>query len=316
MSSNRFALLADEGDSDDGGPSVKAPEPRKAPVTAPQVAKPERKPRNDYPQRGGPRKVFQEDRSPASREGAGAEEVRDDRGGRGRGRGGRGRSGLRGGGGPRPDRHSQTDVYDSHKKEHQGWGGDEGKRELNDQSAGWNDAKAEGDASTPKPDGWDTGEAPAESTPAPGPEPEVDPDANLKTLDEYLAERRALAPQLPAEPFGRKANEGADETQWKDGVEVLRSTNAEDAFYIGNKEQKNRARKAKEGKTFIEFEPRFDRPRGGDRGRGDSRGRGRGEGRGRGRGEFRGGRGSGGRGARGTPRTVDVDDSTAFPSLS
>jgi plasminogen activator inhibitor 1 RNA-binding protein len=77
-----------------------------------------------------------------------------------------------------------------------------------------------------------------------------------------------------------------------------------------------KARTKKEEKVFLEIEARFDRPRGGGRG-----GRG---------GDDRGGRGARGGGrARGAPRggsrpagnynsaqAVNVDDETAFPSLS
>lgn len=87
--------------------------------------------------------------------------------GRGSGRGARGGRGA--GRGGRLDRHSATGIQfvlldlcqadscsDSDKKEHQGWGGDEGKRELEAENEGKADAKAEAS-------GWDTGAADGET---------------------------------------------------------------------------------------------------------------------------------------------------------
>jgi plasminogen activator inhibitor 1 RNA-binding protein len=68
-------------------------------------------------------------------------------------------------------------------------------------------------------------------------------------------------------------------------------------------------RAEKKEKVYIEIDASFDRPSRGGRGRGGDRGRGRG---GRGR-----GRGAGGYGTNGTQApAVNVDDETAFPSLS
>jgi plasminogen activator inhibitor 1 RNA-binding protein len=70
-------------------------------------------------------------------------------------------------------------------------------------------------------------------------------------------------------------------------------------------------RAEKKEKVYLEIDAHFDRPSRGGRGRGD-RGRGRDD---RGRGRDRGTRGR--RGSNGTPATVvNVDDETAFPSLS
>ena len=74
-----------------------------------------------------------------------------------------------------------------------------------------------------------------------------------------------------------------------------------------------KARAKKEEKVYLEIDARFERPdRGGGRGRGrgDARGGDRARGT-RGRGAPRGGRQNG----NGAP-TVNVDDQTAFPSLS
>jgi plasminogen activator inhibitor 1 RNA-binding protein len=62
-------------------------------------------------------------------------------------------------------------------------------------------------------------------------------------------------------------------------------------------------RAEKKEKVYIEIDARFDRPSRGGRGRGSDRGR-------RGRGIARGSR------ANGAPAAVNVDDETAFPSLS
>ncbi len=65
-------------------------------------------------------------------------------------------------------------------------------------------------------------------------------------------------------------------------------------------------RAEKKEKVYLEIDAHFDRPSRGGRGRGD-----------RGRGRDRGTRGR--RGSNGTPSTavnVNVDDETAFPSLS
>lgn len=74
----------------------------------------------------------------------------------------------------------------------------------------------------------------------------------------------------------------------------------------------------KEEKVYIEIDARFERPdRGGrGRGRGGDRGGDRGDRRGGPRGGRGGPRGGAARQNGGAPTTVDVDDQTAFPSLS
>jgi plasminogen activator inhibitor 1 RNA-binding protein len=103
---------------------------------------------------------------------------------------------------------------DSEKKEHQGWGGDEGKRELEAENQGATDAQTE-----------------AVTKDAEGQAGELEPEDKTKTYDEYLAERTAqgLSVELPR---ARAANEGADDTQWRDGVELLKKADSpEDWFY-------------------------------------------------------------------------------------
>ena len=151
---------------------------------------------------------------------------------------------------------------DSDKKEHQGWGGDDGARELDDEAQGLNDARAEtSTAAAPgsKPNGgwaaapvavsttddaWATAptdtavsapsSTPAAAAPAPA-APEPEPEDNTKTLEEYLAERMASTTKLGGDLQTRKANEGADESQWRDGVALLRKGAEEDSFYVGQK---------------------------------------------------------------------------------
>jgi len=323
--SNRFALLSDDT-SDNESPAPVAAKAAPAPAAAAPAkpaaanARTQTRTKGDYPARGGPRKVFNERGLPGSDanesdalKDARAERTAGQRGGRGSGgRGPRGGRGGRGSGGNRPmDRHSQTDRVDSHKQEHQAWGGDEGKRELNDENNGEADAKAavsgvatpvNGEASTPI-----NGTIPEETAP-------VAEEDNTKTYDEWLAEQtKPLNIGLP-KPEARKANEGSDDSQWKDAVAISRKEEDE-TFFAGVAKDSGKARKRpqKEGKTYIEVEQRYERPassrgRGGDRG---ARGAGRGGGRGRGeaRGASRGGRSQ----ANAAP---SVDDAQAFPSLS
>ncbi|KAH7883629.1 hypothetical protein F5I97DRAFT_1894398 [Phlebopus sp. FC_14] len=258
--------------------------------------------------------------------------------GRGRGRG-RGRGGPRGRGRIH-DRHSATGKTDSDKKVHNSWGGDDGNAELKVEEAATNDAAAEsgaglndwaapgapaaaeGDWGAPA-SGADAGDwgAPAAgpdgASPADAEKPEggrrrdreAEEEDNTLTLDQYLAQQKekdsALVPKLE----GRKANEGADDTLW-DGVTRLEKGDGQ-AYFTGKTKSAPKTRTEKKEKVFIEIDARFERPSRGGRGRGGDRGEGRGRGGRGGRGGFR-GRG----GANGAAATVNVDDETAFPSLS
>ena len=237
---------------------------------------------------------------------------------------------------------------DSAKQEHQSWGGDDGKRELEAENDGGADAAAEKTNGTSTPavvEGTDGAEAtPAAATDA-APATPAEPEDNSKTYEEYLKERQAGLNSKLGVPEGRKANEGSDESQWKDGVAITKPET--DNYYVGtqkvslphkhkllpvhsadtailiNQERaaKNKVRKEK---NIIEVEfqasPRPERgqrgERGGERGRGGrgrgEGGRGRGEGRGRGapRGAARGGR------PNGAGANFNPDDNSAFPSLS
>ncbi|KAJ3814504.1 hypothetical protein F5876DRAFT_72853 [Lentinula aff. lateritia] len=346
-SKNPFALLDEgaESRSSSPAPATKAPAPP-APAPARDNKRSTQKgPRGgQYYSRGGAKGSGTRGDGNPNQNGVEEAESAPKKfdGSRGRGRGGRGRGGARGG---RPDRHSQTGKIDSEKKIHQGWGGDEGKSELQVETEATVDAAAEQAGA----DAWGTtgGNASAWDTPAGEAAPvaatedkperenrrrEEEEEDNTLTFDQYLAQKKEND-ALP-KPQVRQANEGADGDIWKDAV-ALQKGGDEGAYFVGkvifqplnihpiaflrvlliqNKTTAPKPRAKKEEKVFIEIEGRFDRPARGGRGRGDGRGsRGRGEGRGEGRrGGARGGRQNNGP----TPATINVDDEAAFPSLS
>lgn len=123
---------------------------------------------------------------------------------------------------------------DSAKQEHQSWGGDDGKRELEAENAGGADAAAEktnadGTATPAVAEGAETPAPAADAAPATPAEPED----NSKTYEEYMAERKAALNSKLGVPEARKANEGADDSQWKDGVAITKPANGEDNYYVG-----------------------------------------------------------------------------------
>jgi len=240
-----------------------------------------------------------------------------------RGRGGRGAS--RGGSG-RPPKH---DGYDKHSAK----GRTDTKKAT---EAGWGDEKDPFYAELEQAKRKAEKEAKIKEQ-----EPEVspEPEDNSLTLDEYLASKtKSLSVKASHK---RIANEGADDSKWKDGVEVKR---VDEDFFVGKQASVKAPKTKKEApkKVHLEFEAKFftppvgssreggsgrgrgsgeSRSRGDFRGRGDSRGgrgdsRGRGDFRGRGdskgRGDF-GGRGSfrGGRGQ----SSANIDDTKMFPTL-
>lgn len=274
------------------------------------------------------------------------ERGRDDRGaGFGRGGAARGaRGGARGGdkdrrrgagerrgapGGQRLDRRSATGRTDTQKQEHQGWGGDEGKRELEAEHAGETDAAAEKNAdgvpATPvAAEGDASAAAPAAAKAAAedkGPEVPTEPEDNSLTYDEYLKQQKSAGRGAldSLELAARKANEGQDDSQWKDGVLVEKEHKVEDTYFLGASKEKAAKQRERKQKTFVEVDFTTAPPRDASRGRGRGRGEGRGGiARGGDRGRGRVGRGGGGRGA---PRAngrqaVNVDDNKDFPSLS
>ncbi|KAI8576768.1 hypothetical protein K450DRAFT_255527 [Umbelopsis ramanniana AG] len=186
------------------------------------------------------------------------------------------------------DRHSATGLVDSEKKVEQSWGHAESA-----------EAEAATDSLKPKdPAAADTEEAVAEE----------EPEEQTKTLEEYLASKKAAAAALPE---ARKPNEGADDSKWKDAV-ALEKPEEED-FFGGKGLSLKQKNKTKKEKVHVEIEQRFveeNSKRGGFRGERGGRGASRGGQRG---GQQRGGRG-GRRGGR-QSASVNLDDATAFPTL-
>ncbi|KAI6133099.1 hypothetical protein EDD16DRAFT_1688736 [Pisolithus croceorrhizus] len=135
-----------------------------------------------------------------------------------------------------------------------------------------------------------------------------DEEDNTLTLDQYLAQQKEKESGLLQKLEARRANEGSDDHIWEGATRLEKGEG--DAYFAGKNKTTTKVRAEKKEKVYIEIEPRFDRPssRGRGRGGGDrgDRGRGRG-GRGRGRGGFSGNAAS---------TAVNVDDESAFPSLS
>ncbi|CAO1624406.1 unnamed protein product [Sympodiomycopsis kandeliae] len=303
-SKNAFALLGDEDTPVAAAPATKATE-TKAPAPsarsipgsgrgAPRGAANNRAPRRQAGDSSAA--AAGEDGAPQTRE---LRERKPREGGRGRGRGG-----ARGGRGRAFDRHSQTDRVDSEKNLHQGWGGDDGKRELKAEQDGVEDAAAE------KPTVEANGEGAATPAAAETPAEEVD---NTQTLDEYLASLAAKKANLGGKTVAPRTLESDD--QWNNfGSKVVKSQGGGDEYYASTKTNAQRQQKERKERQTLEIEQTFNTPpvasRGG-RGRGGPREGGRGRGEGRGRGGARGGRGRGGAGA-----NVNLDDKRAFPTLS
>ncbi|KAF9455834.1 hypothetical protein BDZ94DRAFT_1286004 [Collybia nuda] len=341
---NPFALLDAEVPSSTPPPAAAA-----TPPAPPPPSRGSHKPRGGpaarggkYYPRGGPAKSAPKDANPNQN---GVDEPAPAEGQRRFDNRGRGRGGPRGGsarGGRRPfDRHSQTGKTDSDKKIQQSWGGADGNTELKNEVDATVDAAAEGasndwaadaapsnDWGAPDTaaaaDAWaapTTGDAPAEGDkPEARPRREREPEEedNTLTLEQYLAQQKEKESAIPKLEGTRQANEGADANIWKDVVPLQKEE--EDAYFVGKvcsfhsllfqSKSAPKVRAKKEEKVFLEIEARFDRPDRGGRGRG-GRGGDRGGDRARG-----GTRGRGGpRGGRQAP-AVNVDDTTAFPSLS
>ncbi|KAJ7487651.1 hypothetical protein B0H11DRAFT_1103762 [Mycena galericulata] len=348
---NPFALLEAEDSSRPSSP-VSAPAP--AAPEPPAPARGAQKPRGGpaarggkYYARGGAKSVAKTDDGAGNLNQNGIDDAPQDRkfDARGRGRGARG--GSRGGGRGRPfDKHSQTGKVDTEKRINQGWGAEEGNAELKAEEAAVVDASAE---ATPAADagewGAPAGEAGEWGAPAaaadwtapegdapvagategaapkgdregrpPRREREPEEEDNTLTLEQYLAQQKEKESSVVPKLEGiRKANEGADANIWKDVVALEKGE--EDAYFVGKSKAAPKARAKKEEKVFLEIDARFERPsrggpRGGGRGGDDRGGRGRGGGAGRGRGAPR------GRPAGNNAPAVNVDDETAFPSLS
>jgi len=305
---NPFAILdAEDASRPSTPPAAAKASPQAPPVPTRGTAK-SRGPASrggKYYARGGAARGGARDSAQPQEDEPSTENQRKSEGGRGRGRG-------RGGpprGGRRPfDRHSQTGKTDSDKKLHQGWGGDEGNTELKAEEAAAIDAAAEAVPESPA-EGAEA--APAEDKPEgarPRREREPEEEDTTLTLDQYLAQQKEKDAVLPKIEATRQANEGADSNLWKDAV-LVSKTEDEEAYFVGKTKSAPKTRTKKEEKVFIEIEGRFERPERGGRGRGRGGDRGRGV---RGRGGPRGGARPNG----GAAPSLDVDDQTAFPSLS
>jgi plasminogen activator inhibitor 1 RNA-binding protein len=225
-----------------------------------------------------------------------------------------------------------------------GWGYNSGNAELTDEKAGEALAKEEEkegfDSTVPPPvnaegDTWAPDTAGADD--AAGADGEAatpaEPEVVTKSYDEHLAEIAEKKLQLGNQPSIRKPNEGASK-KFPEGKAFARDEVENFIEGSGGKAKRERAKKEKTNPDLLkEIDPRqFLAPdkqepssgRGGrGRGRGGDRGGDRGSFRGRGRGGGGGDRGSrgdrpdfrGGRGGRGGGANVNVDDTSAFPSL-
>ncbi|TKY85445.1 hypothetical protein EX895_005607 [Sporisorium graminicola] len=293
---NPFAILGDDGED------VAAPRaaPAKAAAPAATPAAQRNIPGAGNQRRGGAR-------NGAPRAAAGADAVEGEqqkdarasrpRNGESRGRGGRG---GRGRGAPRGrafDRHSQTDRVDSQKAVAQGWGGEDGKKELD------NEEKAEADA---KAEGAEAVAAGAAATPAEAEKvPEEEEDKTM-TLDQYLASKAGkklnIENKAPREVSG-------DDSAW---AKLTKHEKEEADYFASTKTQKPKTSSKKEGKQLLDIEQTFNQPAV----QRSSRGGARGGNRGAPRGERGAGRGRGGRGGRGNNASVNLADKNAFPSLA
>ncbi|EPQ27528.1 uncharacterized protein PFL1_05066 [Pseudozyma flocculosa PF-1] len=254
-SRNPFMALAEDGDDFQAAPAAaKAPAAKAPAAQAPRNipgAGQKTATRNPNP-RGTNAAKNNRTGIPAEAGAEGEAQQRDVRGGRGgrssEGRG-RGARGARGGRGRQFDRHSQTDRVDTQKNLHQGWGGDEPKRELDVEKKAEADAKAENIEANGAPAA--EGEAKPEEE-----KPVEEEEDKTMTLDEYLAAQAEKRAALAA-PKGREASK--DDSAWSNfGVQVKKSEG--DDYFAAKKDQKAKAKAQKEGKQFLEIEQRFDQP--------------------------------------------------------
>ncbi|KAJ3392735.1 hypothetical protein CcCBS67573_g06698 [Chytriomyces confervae] len=143
----------------------------------------------------------------------------------------------------------------------------------------------------------------------------AEPEEKQVSLQEYLAQKAAT--KLAADVKARKANEGADDSQWKD-AKVFEKT--EEDLFSGKAPKAKKEKEAKEKKQTIDLQFKFadeaPAPRRDDRERRDDRAP-RGGARGARGGAPRGGAAP--RGARGGASTgaakVNINDTNAFPTL-
>ena len=115
---------------------------------------------------------------------------------------------------------------DSDKAAAAGWGGEDGKTELAAEEQGEADAKVEG---TPT-DGAATPVAVVDKSWAN--QVEEEEEDNSQTYDEYLAAQAEKKFSIPL-PSLRAANEGADESQWANGVATVLKSTQENEWFTG-----------------------------------------------------------------------------------
>ncbi|KAI9202439.1 uncharacterized protein BJ171DRAFT_514062 [Polychytrium aggregatum] len=219
--------------------------------------------------------------------------------------------------GGRPfDRHSGMDRKDSHKKDVAGKGTWGDATEASAEAAAVVLAEETVEVLTPEEEERRAAIKKEQEERLAAFKKEQEEEEKKKTLDQFLAEKNAKANALAATNI-RRANEGADNAQWKDGV-VLSKT-AEEFIVLSNKEQKPKkvaAAAAKPVKAVFEIEQRFNEPARAERSERGERGE---RGERRGGNSSRGGNRGGNRPSRGTrPNTasaVKLDDTDAFPSL-
>lgn len=293
MLSTAFRTSIDDGE-DVAAPKA-APAKAAAPAAAPQ-------PQRNIPGAGNQRRGGARNGAPRAERATDAVEgeQKDARGGRARNGESRGRGGRggRGRGAPRGrafDRHSQTDRVDSQKAVAQGWGGEDGKKELEVEQKAEADAKAEGAEG-----------AAAAATPVEAEKVVEEEEDKTMTLDQYLASKAGkklnIESKAPREVAG-------DDSAW---AKLTKHEKEELDYFASTKAQKNKARTQKEGKQLLEIEQTFNQPAVQRSGRGGARGGSRGAPRG----ERGAGRGRGGRGGRGANASVNLADKNAFPSLA
>ncbi|KAJ3106799.1 hypothetical protein HDU97_005506 [Phlyctochytrium planicorne] len=238
-----------------------------------------------------------------------------DRGGRGAGRGRGGDRGERGGGRARGggrgglrerefDRHNSSPREDRYKKETVGkgsWGDpltaeDDSWLRNTEQADSYIAVSAEVDGAAVDIGSPSVEEESTEVTVLPrwGDIEEDEPmifnyEEELQTLEEYLAEKAATKVKVDATVPARRANEGSDESQWKDAVLLKKD---ESDYFVAKPQVKPKKIKEHKAKVIVDIELNFAERDEDHSGRGGGRGRGGRNGRGGGRG--RGGYGGGG----------------------
>ncbi|KAI8976271.1 hypothetical protein BDB01DRAFT_879387 [Pilobolus umbonatus] len=150
------------------------------------------------------------------------------------------------------DRHSGTGLVDSEKKINQGWGHAE---------------TAESEA-TIKTDDIDLSAQdvlkPKDPVAPESPAAVVEPEVNVKTLDEYLAEKANKALKV-SRPEARKAND--DDSSAFKGAVALEKESHEDYFVSKTVKSTKKTEKTRKEKVFVEIEQRFEDKTNNQRGR-------------------------------------------------